>query len=70
MKTLLILEVGNKNAMPYELGTEDENGEYTETQTGTLPGEGALEELEELKSQVDEVWACDSLATRSNLRKE
>ena len=56
--------------MPYELGTEDENGEYTETQTGTLAGEGELEELEELKAQADEVWACDSLATRSNMRKE
>ena len=70
MKTLLIIEVGNKNAMPYELGTEDKNGEYTETKTGTLPAEGALEELEELKSQADEVWACDSLATRRNMRKE
>lgn len=69
MKTLLILEVGNKQKMPYEFGTEDENGEYTPTQNGALSGENNLEELETLQEQADEVWACDSLVSRRNMRK-
>lgn len=69
MKTILILELGNSKAMPYELATEDENGNFQTFETGFLPGEGALEELRVLEVQADEKWVCDSLVTKQNLRK-
>lgn len=68
-KTLLTLEVGNSREMKWEIGTEDSDGAYSKVRSGSLAAEGDLEALEELKSEVDEVWECSSLVTRHNLRK-
>lgn len=67
-KTLLTLEVGNSREMKWEIGTEDNDGNYSEVRSGSFATKGDLEALEELKSQVDEVWECSSLVTRHNLR--
>lgn len=68
-KTVLTLEVGNSREMKWEIGTEDSDGNYSEVRSGSLAAESNLDALEELKSEVDEVWECSSLATRHNLRK-
>jgi hypothetical protein len=70
MKTLLILEIalGSKK-IPYEIGVEDGDGNYSEVRGGSLAYEGDLEALEELKAEVDEVWECSSLSTKRNLKK-
>jgi hypothetical protein len=70
MKTLLILEIASgSKKMPYEIGAEDGDGNYSEVRSGSLAAEGDLEALEELKGEVDEVWECASLSTKHNLKK-
>lgn len=69
IKTLLTLEVGNSREMQWEIGVQYSDGNYSQVRSGSLSAEGDLDALEELESEVDEVWECSSLATRYNLRR-